>query len=354
VGINLGDLVVKHETAWQDLAGQRVAIDAYNTLYQFLATIRGPDGTPLRDAQGRVTSHLSGLLQRTGHMVAGGIQPVYVFDGAPHPLKRATLDQRREVKQKAQRAYEQAVAAGDMETARAKAQQTSTLDKTMVAQAKELLDALGVPWIDAPGEGEAQAAAMTRQGAVDATASQDYDSVLFGAPVLYRNLSIGGRRKVAGKQAWVDVAPERIDLDETLEALGLTRAQLVDVALLVGTDYNPGVKGVGPKTALKIVREAGSLEQVLATADEGKAKGAVWTKVRDGREGLEPMAELRTIFLTPEVDPVETLHWPGAQADRVRSLLVDDFRFSRQRVDSALEKFVTGRAERAQSSLGDF
>lgn len=353
VGVNLGGLVVGEEVAIADLEGQRVAVDAYNALYQFLATIRGPDGSPLRDDQGRVTSHLSGLFQRTANLVEAGVRPVYVFDGEPSQLKRATIEQRRRIKEKAQEAYEAALEAGDLETARSKAQQTSRLDKTMVGQAKQLLDALGVPWLDAPSEGEAQAAHMTRQGLVDAVASQDFDSLLFGAPVVYRNLSVGGRRKLPGRQAWVDVTPLRVDLEATLDELGLNRAQLVDVAILMGTDYNPGVKGVGPKTAIKLVREEGDLESVFSRA-KTEEKGAMWKKVREGREGVEPLDEIRALFVDPDVADVEEPSWGRVEPESVRALLVDEFHFSRERVDSSLEKYGAGSAQRAQSSLGDF
>lgn len=353
MGVNLGDLVVSDEVAIDDLEGQRVAIDAYNALYQFLATIRGPDGTPLRDDQGRVTSHLSGLFQRTANLVEAGVRPVYVFDGKPSKLKRATIEERRRVKEKAQKQYEAALEAGDLETARSKAQQTSTLDKAMVGQAKDLLDALGVPWLDAPSEGEAQAAHMTRQGLVDAVASQDFDSLLFGAPVVYRNLSVGGRRKLPGRQAWVDVSPVRIELDATLDNLGLNRAQLVDVAILMGTDYNPGIKGVGPKTAIKMIGGEGDLEGVLSRA-ETEEKGAIWKKVREGREGVEPVEAIRSLFLDPTVADADEPTWGRVDVDAVRELLVDEFRFSRERVDSSLAKYGAGSAQRAQSNLGDF
>ncbi len=353
MGVNLGDLVISEEVSIDDLEGQRIAIDAYNALYQFLATIRGADGTPLRDDEGRVTSHLSGLFQRTANLVEAGVRPVYVFDGKPSQLKRATIEERRRIKEKAKKDYKAALEAGDLETARSKAQQTSTLDKTMVAQAKELLGALGVPWLDAPSEGEAQAAHMTRQGLVDAVASQDFDSLLFGAPVVYRNLSVGGRRKLPGRQAWVDVAPVRVDLGATLDELSLNRAQLVDVAILMGTDYNPGIKGVGPKTAIKMIGEESDLEGVLSRA-ETEEKGAMWKHVREGREGVEPVEAIRGLFLDPDVADTSEPTWGRVDADAVRDLLVDGFRFSRQRVESSLAKYGAGSAQRAQSNLGDF
>ena len=353
MGVDLGSLVVKRPLDWDDVSGKRVAIDAYNTLYQFLATIRQPDGTPLMDDQGRVTSHLSGLFQRTGHMVEHGIRPVYVFDGAPHELKQATLAQRRRIKEAAQAAYEKALEAGDLETARSKAQQTARLLPDMVQESKGLLDALGVPWIQAPSEGEAQAAEMVQRGLVDAVASQDYDSVLFGAPLLWRNLSVGGRRKLPGKQAWIDVPPEQIALDETLTELSLTREQVVDLALLLGTDYNPGVKGIGPKTAVKLLREEGSLEAVLERSAHEET-GATWAKIRNGREGLEPLEVLRAIFLEPTVDSVQAPAWGPPEPDAVRRLLVDKHRFSRERIESGLHKYGSGNAQAAQRSLGEF
>jgi flap endonuclease-1 len=237
VGIDLSDVVVKRPVTLTEYSGKRIAFDAWNILYQFLASIRQPDGTPLKDKEGNITSHLAGILYRTANLVEAGIQPVFVFDGEPHPLKANTLAERGARKREAQAAYESALEAGDLETARTKAQQTSRLTLPMVQQAQQLLEALGIPVVQAPGEGEAQAAWMCQQGLVHAACSQDYDSVLFGAPRLVRHMATGGRRKLPGKQVWVDVAPEEIDLQQSLAALELSRQQLVDVALLVGTDF---------------------------------------------------------------------------------------------------------------------
>jgi flap endonuclease-1 len=149
------------------------------------------------------------------------------------------------------------------------------------------------------------------------------------------------------------VEPQRIVLDETLESIGMTRNQLVDVALLVGTDYNPGIAGIGPKTAVKLVAEEGTLEAVLDRAAR-ETKGAAWAKIREGAEGLEPIGTVRGIFLTPQVTKVGPPTWSPADPAAVRALLVDEFRFSRQRVDATLLKYGAGGTTRAQSSLGDF
>ena len=263
MGIDLGDVVIKQPTTLPALAGQTVAFDAWNILYQFLSNIRQPDGTPLKDAQGRTTSHLAGCLYRTANLVEAGIKPVFVFDGEPHPLKRETLAARSARRDQAQSDYEEALAAGDEAKAFSKAQQTSRMTSDMAQEAKDLLGMLGIPVVEAPGEGEAQAAWMCQEGLVDAACSQDFDALLFGAPRMLRHLTATGRRKLPGKQVWVDVAPESIDLASSLGALGLTRDQLIDVALLVGTDFHPGIKGIGAKKAIQLIQKEGDLESLL-------------------------------------------------------------------------------------------
>src|SRR6266540_3976181 len=231
MGLNLADLVTSEPRTLEDFSGKILAIDAFNTLYQFLAIIRQPDGTPLMDRQGRVTSHLSGLIYRLSNFVAAGIKPSFVFDGEPPRLKARTLVARGEVKQRAEREWREAVEIGDLATARTKAMQTSRLTDEMVGQSKKLLDLLGLPWVQAPAEGEAQASAMARSGSAYAAASQDFDSLLFGSPRLVKNLAISGRRKLPRKDVYVDVQPEEIVLEATLVRLGITREQLVDVGI---------------------------------------------------------------------------------------------------------------------------
>lgn len=352
MGVDLGDLCVRNPVTMEDLAGKTVAIDAYNALYQFLASIRGPDGTPLMDAQGRVTSHLTGLFARTANLVEAGILPVYVFDGTPHPLKLATLRARSALKEKAREAYAEAIRVGDMEKARQKAQQTSSLTKDMVGQAKRLLAALGLPTVDAPGEGEAQATVMVQRSVAHAVASQDYDAVLFGAPRLIRNLTMAGRRKLPGRQAFVDIAPEQIPLGETLEKIRLSREQLVDLAVLIGTDYNPGVSGIGPKTALELLREHGSLEAILEKSET--EEGHVWKKLREGQEGLGDFEAVRNLFLDPPVSPSSPVKAGRLEESAVRDLLIGEHHFSAERVESGLAKYRAAKMYRQQKTLGEF
>src|SRR3990172_331579 len=216
MGINLSDVVTLEPRRLEDFSGEVLAIDAFNTLYQFLAITRQPDGTPLMDRQGRITSHLSGLIYRLSNFVAAGIRPAFVFDGEPPRLKAHTLAARGEAKRRAEREWREAVEIGDLPTARTKAMQTSRLTDEMIDQSKRLLGLLGIPWVQAPGEGEAQASAMARNGIAYAAASQDFDALLFGSPRLVKNLAISGRRQLPRKEGFVDVQPEENELEATL------------------------------------------------------------------------------------------------------------------------------------------
>ncbi len=335
MGVAIGDLLVVHSREIKDFEGKAIAIDMYNTLYQFLAIIRQPDGTPLMDSRGRITSHLSGLLYRTANIIHEGIKPVYVVDGKPPELKRRTIEERAEIRTAALEEWEKALKEGDFERARMKAQQATFLTKEMVNDAIKLIEYMGIPWVQAPSEGEAQAAYMAKRGDVYAAASQDYDSLLFGAPTLIRNLTITGKRKLPRKKVYIDVKPEEILLEENLKNLGITREQLVDIGILIGTDYNEGVKGVGPKTALNLIKKYGTLEEIL--------------KVKN--YDIPYWQEVREIFLNPEVTDNYKLVWKGVDEEKVIRFLCDERDFSEDRVKSALEKLKKLEKIMKQKSL---
>ncbi|MES2155833.1 MAG: flap endonuclease-1 [bacterium] len=355
MGIALGDVVVRNPVTFGHYAGKRLAFDAWNILYQFLASIRGPDGSPLTNSTGTVTSHLAGILYRTGALVEAGVKPVFVFDGRPHRLKGDTLASRAEGKAEAQVAYDKAIEEGDLETARTKAQQTSRLSPPMVDDAMRLLRALGIPVVQAPGEGEAQASWMCSTGLVHATVSQDFDCLLFGTPLLVRHLATGGRRKLPGKQVWAEITPEEIPLAGTLDALGLTREQLVDAALLVGTDFHPGIHGIGAKKAIALVKKDGSLEALLErlAARPDTAQSATERAILEQHESLVARDEVRRIFLAPDHVAVAADQLAVGVPDvaAVRSFMVDERGFARDRVDAALEKFTAARSRQAQRTL---
>ncbi|HDO21067.1 MAG: flap endonuclease-1 [archaeon GB-1845-036] len=329
MGVNLRDLIsdnVKMEVEIEFFRGKSLAIDAYNALYQFLSIIRQPNGTPLKDHLGRVTSHLSGLFYRTVNFIEAGLKPIYIFDGVPPEIKEMEISKRRRLKEEATVKYEKALREGDLEAARIYAQQTAQMTEEMVSDAKRLLDAMGIPWIQAPSEGEAQAAHLARKGDAWAAVSQDYDSLLFGAPKLIRNLTISGRRKLPRRKEYVEIKPEIIYLEKFLNELEITREQLIEIAILIGTDYNPdGIKGVGPKTALQLIRKYGKLEEAIKVLGE-RAKFPV-----------DP-AKIKKFFLNPKVTDEYRLEWRMPEREKVIEILCEEHDFSQTRVDKALER----------------
>jgi len=337
LGVDFKDLVPKTPVKLEDLGGKVIAIDAYNAIYQFLSIIRQPDGTPLKDSTGKVTSHLSGLFYRTSNLVEMGIKPIYVFDGIPPTLKAAEIERRHQVKVEAAVHYEKAAARGDKAKMRMFAQATSSMKDYMQEDSRRLLELMGLPWINAPSEGEAQAAHMTRKGEADYCASQDYDSLLFGAPKMLRNITISGRRKRGN--VYIEVVPEVMELSKTLSATGLTYEQLIDVGILIGTDFNPdGIKGLGPKTALKLVKQYGTLEDALPY-------------IKDASFPVEPNC-IRQVFLHPQVTDNYKLEWHEPDIEGVIDLMVRQKEFSEDRVRKSLDKMIQGsKKQKSKTSL---
>jgi flap endonuclease-1 len=254
MGLQIAELVPKRTIKLEDLKGKVLAVDAFNALYQFLSNIRQPDGTPLMDSKKRITSHLSGLFYRTINLMNLGIKPVFVFDGEPPKLKYSTINNRSERKNEASQKYAEAKERGDEKSMFKYARQNLKLTDEMIKESKELVNALGLPVVQAPGEGEAQAALVAKSEAF-AVASQDYDALAFGTPKLIQNLTLARRRKLASG-AYVTIEPEMIELDKVLNALQINQDQLICLGILVGTDFNPGgIKGIGPKKALDLVKK---------------------------------------------------------------------------------------------------
>lgn len=293
MSVDLSKLAVREQLDISSLNGKVVAVDAYNVLYQFLSIIRQPDGSLLCDEKGNVTSHLSGLFYRSIDLIAKGIKLVYVFDGMPSTLKKKTIEARISRREKAYEEWQKAVAAGQAEEVRKFAQASTRITKEIVSSAKELLGHMGIYYINAPSEGEAQASYMCSKGIAYAAASQDYDTLLFGSKKVVRNLTLSGRRKLPGKNVFVNVNPEMVDLDATLESLGITRQKLIWVGILLGTDFNDGVKGVGPKTALKAVKSSNSISDVIEFA-----------KQKFGYEFEVDPKDVEDLFMNPEVSEI--------------------------------------------------
>ncbi len=337
LGVDFKDLVPKTPVKLEDLSGKIIAIDAYNAIYQFLAIIRQPDGTPLKHSTGKITSHLSGLFYRTSNLVELGLKPVYVFDGVSPTLKAAEIERRKQVKVQAIANYEKAATVGDKDKMRMFAQAATSMKDYMLGDSRKLLDLMGLPWINAPSEGEAQAAYMTKKGDADYCASQDYDALLFGAPKMLRNITISGRRR-RGK-AYIEVVPEIMELSKTLAETGLTYEQLIDVGILIGTDFNPdGIKGLGPKTALKLIKQHGTLENALP-------------QIKNATFPVEPNC-IRQIFLHPEIKADYKLQWTPPDTEGIISFMCREKEFSEDRVRKSVERMVEGsKKQKSKVSL---
>jgi flap endonuclease-1 len=353
MGTKLGNIVDATAISLVDLSGKKLAIDAFNTIYAFLSIIRQPDGTPLSDRQGRVTSHLSGLFYRNINLLENGINPVYVFDGEAPKLKAKEVQKRREIRQAAYVEWQTAKAEGRIEDALKAAKGSSRLTSPMIEESKKLLIALGIPVIQAPSEGEALAAQMARDGLVWASASQDNDSLLYNCPRMIRNLSLSGRRR--GGRSSKPITPELIDLDKNLRLLELTREKLIDVAILIGTDYNDNVTGVGPKTALKLIKKHGSLEDI-----ESAFKSSKNPKDKEKLSEIQgiPYEEIREIFLNPPKIEISAPEWSEPKSDELRKILCAEHDFSESRVQKSIERLTNAleelRGSTHQSSLSDF
>ena len=335
MGLDLKPLVTPVPLKLQELASKVVAVDAYNTIYQFLSIIRGPTGEPLANDKGEITSHLSGLFYRNANLLMENIKPIYVFDGKANELKMAEIQRRGQLKKEATEKYQLAIEEGRMEDARKYSTRTAVLTDKMVEESKKLISYLGIPYIQAPSDGEAAAAYLTKREVAFAAASQDYDSILFGAKRLVRNLAISGKRKVPNRNVYVEVEPEIFEHDRVLREIGLTSEQLVDVGILIGTDFNPGgFAGIGPKTALKLIKENGKLENIQ--------------KIKHLLPEV-PYQEIRNIFLKPEAPKVDKIDFSEVNREKVLDFLCVDKSFSADRVSTTLDKLQKAAANRSQS-----
>lgn len=340
MGCNLKDLASPEPIEMRDLAGQRVAVDTFLVAYQFITSLRargeGRDGLYMRNAAGQPTSHLFGFLERASTMIAAGIDPVFVFDGRPHELKQDTLDERKARRDTAEEKYAEALEAEDWKAVDKLGAQIVSYTPDMVAETQRLFDLMGVSWVEAPMEAEGAASVWCRQGHVAGVASQDWDVLLYGSPVMIRNLTSHGTKKFGRV-----ITAERIVLDDLLAEHELTREQLVDLGIMVGTDFHPGIRGVGPKTGLKLIKEFGTIEAICEAKDKPLP---------------ERLDEVRAIFHEHPVGEIELPESGMADEKGLRAFLIDEMDFSERRVERALDKLKeAGRCRKqGQPTLFDF
>ena len=335
MGIKLRDLSSPKKIKINDLDGNVVAIDGFNTIYQFLTTIRGQSGEPLMDSKGRVTSHLTGLFYRNINLLMANIKPIYVLDGKPSPLKKIIIERRKEIKEKMKEKYHQALKEGKIEDAKKYARSTVKINELIINDCKKILELMGIPVINAPSEGEAAAAYLTEINFASVTVSQDYDSLLFGAKKLVRNLNTTGKRRIKNTSKYINVEPEMIELNKFLNENKINRNQLIDMGILIGTDFNPdGFTNIGPKTALKLIRKYERIENI--------------PNIKKELERID-INEIRKIFLEPHSIKTDNIIHKKIEKEKLISFLCQDRDFSQQRVKNRLDELEKTETNRAQS-----
>ncbi len=343
MGLNIREIIPRREVEEGELKDKILCVDAFNALYQFLSSIRQPDGTPLMDNRKKVTSHLSGIFYRNINLMDEGMKLIYVFDGRAPDLKYKTHQERESLRDIAKEKYEVAKSESDIEGMRKYSPSLTRLNSEMIEESKELLEAMGIPVIQAPSEGEAQAAHIARTNTkVYASVSQDYDSLLFGAPRLIRNLTVSKRKKTYN--GYVEVKQEIIELDKVLNSLEINLEQLICLGILVGTDYNPkGIPRIGQKKALDIVKKykvpyeifKSMEEQIMSLPDEDRFD---WQ-------------EIFSLFYKPQVNSVEFEFKPFNE-EKIKEILVERHDFSIERVQKQIDKLKELKSKNQQKSLG--
>lgn len=316
--------------------GRKIAVDASMCLYQFLIAVRN-EGVQMVSSEGKTTSHLMGMFYRTIRLVDNGIKPVYVFDGKPPDLKSGELLKRAERREEAQKALDQATQIGDTAEMDKMNRRLVKVTKEHSAEAKELLKLMGIPYVDAPCEAEAQCAALVRDGKVFATATEDMDALTFGSNVLVRHMTFSEARKMPIQE---------FHLDKILEGLNLDLQQFIDLCILLGCDYCDSIRGIGPKKAMECIKEYKNLESILDKLDTKKYPvPADWN-----------YQAARKLFLDPEIaDPEKIdLKWNDPDEDGLVKYLCGDRQFNEERVRNGAKKLIKARSGTTQGRLDGF
>lgn len=247
MGCKLGPILNSHIEDFPRIAKKKVAVDGTNLIFKYLMKIRAGNHV-LSDSKGRPISHLLGLFYFTINMYERHVLPIVIFDGLPLKEKRETPPWKIERLVNLWKRHLYAVKQGNVKMERHLFHDQQFSFEFILTETIELLKVLGVPTCRAPADAEAQCARLVQEGKAYATLSHDYDSLLFGSNYMIYDFDF--------KKNWF----KYYSLPEALRRWGITRSQLVDIALLVGTDFNNGVKGIGPKKGLKGITTHGDLE----------------------------------------------------------------------------------------------
>ncbi|XP_068249593.1 flap endonuclease 1 [Palaemon carinicauda] len=316
--------------------GRKVAVDASMSLYQFLVAVR-QEGNMLMTADGETTSHLMGFFYRTIRMVDNGIKPVYVFDGKPPTMKGGELAKRAERREEAQKSLEKAEEAGNVEDIDKFSRRLVKVTKQHSEDVKVLLKLMGIPYVDAPCEAEAQCAALAKAGKVYGVATEDMDALTFGTPILLRHMTFSEARKMPIKE---------FHLERVLKELELTQEEFIDMCILLGCDYCDSIKGIGPKRAIELIRNHKKIDKILESIDKKKyPPPAEW-----------PFEEARRLFVEPEVkDPKEVeLKWTEPDEEGLVKYMCEEKGFSEDRIRNGAKKLAKARNTTTQGRLDSF
>ncbi|XP_067870241.1 flap endonuclease 1 isoform X1 [Heterodontus francisci] len=316
--------------------GRKIAIDASMSIYQFLIAVR-QDGNVLQNEEGETTSHLMGMFYRTIRMVENGIKPVYVFDGKPPQLKSAELSKRSERRAEAEKQLAEAQETGDTENIERFNKRLVKVTKQHNDECKQLLQLMGIPYIEAPCEAEASCAALVKAGKVYAAATEDMDALTFGTSVLLRHMTASEAKKLPIQE---------FHLNKALQEAGLTQEQFVDLCILLGSDYCESIRGIGPKRAIDLIRQHKTIEEIIKNIDSSK-----YTIPEDWL-----YKEARQLFLEPDVVEAESLDlkWSEPDEEELVKFMCEGKQFSEERIRNGAKKLLKGRQGSTQGRLDDF
>ncbi|GAA5813698.1 hypothetical protein MFLAVUS_007184 [Mucor flavus] len=318
--------------------GRKVAIDASMCIYQFMIAVRQQDGQLLQNEDGETTSHLMGLFYRTVRMVDNGIKPVYVFDGKPPTMKSGELAKRKARKEEAQAKMEEANEVGTVEDVTRFSKRTVKVTKEHNDDCKKLLKTMGIPFVEAPCEAEAQCAELAKSGNVFAAASEDMDTLTFGSPVLLRHMTFSEARKLP---------IDEINLQRALEGLELDMSQFTDLCILMGCDYTQTIKGIGPLNAYRLIKEYKCIEEAVKH---------LTPKQKEGIPENWNFTDARALFTHPEVKPGSEieLSWDGPDMDACIQFMVNEKGFAEDRIRRGCEKIAAKFKQATQTRVQDF
>jgi len=317
--------------------GRKVAIDASMSLYQFLIAVRQEGGAQLTSEDGETTSHIMGFFYRTIRMVDNGIKPVYVFDGKPPTMKAGELEKRKEKRDQAQAALDKAKEDDNVEEIDKQSRRLVKVSKEHVEDAKRLLKLMGIPFVEAPCEAEAQCAELVKGGKVYAAGTEDMDSLTFGTNILLRHLTFSEARKMPIKEFY---------LNKVLEGFEMNQDEFIDLCILLGCDYVDKIKGIGPKKAIELVKKYKNIETILENLDK--------TKYPPPENWM--FQEARRLFKEPEVTPASEvdLKWEKPDEEELVKFMCGEKGFQEERIRNGLKKLVKARSGATQGRLDTF